>query len=359
MSQSNPVRAVYMSRMSVKTQHRSVAIWLFVMILLVTAIIVIGGATRLTNSGLSITEWAPIRGALPPLSNAQWAAEFEKYKQIPQFMAEHPDMDLAGFKFIYFWEWSHRQVGRLIGLAYVLPFFFFLLKGKLPKGSVLGYVSVLFLIGLQGAIGWWMVHSGLQDGMVSVSHYRLAIHLGMAFLILGILFWLFRDQIERPRSSLTFTGKRSFYTPLAIFTVGLVYLQVLAGAIVAGTHSGSTYNSWPLMDGEFVPEGYAMMSPFWRNAFENTAAIQFNHRMLAYIILGTAVCLWISALRQKARIGALLAFTGLLIWQVCLGIWTLLAVAPLNLSLLHQFSSILVFLCAMWVWRNSRKVTVL
>ncbi|WP_416877919.1 COX15/CtaA family protein [Litorimonas sp.] len=348
-----------MSRMSVKTQHRSIAIWLFVMILLVTAIIVIGGATRLTNSGLSITEWAPIRGALPPLSEAQWIAEFEKYKKIPEFTAEHPDMDLAGFKFIYFWEWSHRQLGRLVGVIYALPFFYFLLKRKVPKESKLGYLAVLLLIGLQGAIGWWMVHSGLQEGMVSVSQYRLAIHLGMAFLILGILFWLFRGQIERPRSSLSFTGETSLYSPLAALTVGLVYLQVLAGAFVAGTQSGKTYNSWPLMDGKFVPEGYGMMSPFWRNIFENTAAIQFNHRTLAYIILATLVCLWVSAVRQKARIGALIVFTALLIWQVCLGIWTLLSVAPLNLSLLHQFSSVLVFLCALWVWRSSRNVTVL
>ena len=177
MSQSNPVRAVYMSRMSLKTQHRSIAIWLFVMILLVAAIIVIGGTTRLTNSGLSITEWAPIRGVLPPLSDSQWVAEFEKYKKIPEFMAEHPGMDLAGFKFIYFWEWTHRQIGRLIGLVYALPFFFFLLRGKLPRGSLLGYVSVLLLIGLQGAIGWWMVHSGLQEGMVSVSQYLSLIHI--------------------------------------------------------------------------------------------------------------------------------------------------------------------------------------
>lgn len=359
MSQSNPIRAVYMSRMTVRNQHRSVAIWLFIMILLVAAMIVIGGATRLTNSGLSITEWAPIKGALPPLSEAKWVAEFEKYKRIPEFTAEHPDMDLAGFKFIYFWEWTHRQLGRFIGLAYAIPFFTFLFLRKLPKSAVFGYVAVLLLIGLQGVIGWWMVHSGLQDGMVSVSQYRLATHLGMAFLIMGVLFWLWRGQIDPPRSSLSRTGKRSFYTPLAALTSGLIYLQVIAGAFVAGTDSGKTYNSWPLMDGDFVPNGYSLMSPFWRNWFENSAAIQFNHRTLAYIILATVVVLWGTALRQKARFGALLAFTALLIWQVSLGIWTLLSVAPLHLSLLHQFSSILVFLSALWVWKNSRNVTVL
>lgn len=348
-----------MSRMSIQKQHRSVAIWLLIMILLVAAMIVIGGATRLTNSGLSITEWAPIRGILPPLSEAQWVAEFEKYKKIPEFTAEHPEMDLSGFKFIYFWEWSHRQLGRLIGLAYAIPFFIFLFRRKLPKDSVPAYAAVLILIGVQGAIGWWMVHSGLQEGMVSVSQYRLATHLGLAFLILGILFWLWRGQLEKPRSSLSLTGKRSFFTPVAGLTTGLVYLQILAGAFVAGTQSGKTYNTWPLMDGDFVPEGYGMLSPFWRNFFENTAAIQFNHRTLAYIILVTAIILWVTAMRRKARIGALLIFSILLVWQIVLGIWTLLSVAPLNLSLLHQFSSILVFLTALWVWRNSKNVTVL
>jgi cytochrome c oxidase assembly protein subunit 15 len=329
------------------------------MIALVVAMIVIGGATRLTNSGLSITEWAPIRGALPPMSHAQWLAEFEKYKQIPEFTAEHPGMDLSGFKFIYFWEWTHRQIGRLIGLAYAVPFFVFLIMRKLPKGAILGYVAVLLLIGLQGAIGWWMVHSGLQEGMTSVSQYRLATHLSMAFLIMGLLFWLWRGQIDTPRSTLSATSKRSLYSYFAGFMVVLVYLQIMAGAFVAGTDSGKTYNSWPLMDGDFVPQGYHLISPFWKNIFENPAAIQFNHRTLAYFILFCSIGLWVSAVRWKARTGALLVFTALLIWQIALGIWTLLSVAPLHLSLLHQFSSIMVFLSALWVWRNSRNLAVL
>ena len=329
---------------------RAISWWLFITLILVGAMIVLGGATRLTNSGLSITEWKPITGALPPLSHEAWLIEFEKYKQIPEFEAEHPDMTLRGFEFIYFMEWSHRQLGRIIGLVYTLPFFYFLLRGKL-KGYTLKYLAIVLLIGLQGAIGWWMVHSGLSDDRVDVSQYRLAVHLGAAFVILGLLFWFWRDNVEG----------RVAKAPVAVMTkrakllAGLIYAQILAGAFVAGTHSGKTYNTWPLMDGGLVPNGYFIQSPVWRNIFENAAAIQFNHRVLAYII--TAVAIWMALSSRQMRhlqkpVGVLLL---LILWQVGLGIWTLLAVAPLNLSLLHQFSSILVFLAGLWLWRSASR----
>ncbi len=330
---------------------KSVEYWLLFMLFLVAAMIVVGGATRLTNSGLSITEWAPIRGALPPLSTEAWVAEFEKYKLIPEFEAEHPGMDLAGFKYIYFWEWGHRQLGRFIGLAYTLPLFAFLFRGKLARGHRLKFFGVALLIGLQGAVGWWMVHSGLQDGMTSVSQYRLATHLGIAFIILGALFWLYKRQVSGWKRTEYMLGRRR-----TLLLAGLVYLQIIGGAFMAGTHSGRTYNEWPLMDGDFVPEGYAIQSPFWRNTFENTAAIQFNHRTLAYILLIVAV--WVGWSMRKSRMmkSALTMFFVLLVWQVGLGIWTLLSVAPLNLSLLHQFSSILVFLAVLGVVWRSRDV---
>jgi len=332
----------------INSRQKSVEYWLLFMILLVAAMIVVGGATRLTNSGLSITEWAPIRGALPPLSNQAWLVEFEKYKLIPEFKAEHPDMDLAGFKYIYFWEWGHRQLGRFIGLAFTLPFFWFLLRGKLAVGHRWKFFGVAILIGMQGAIGWWMVHSGLQEGMVDVSQYRLAAHLGMAFIILGVLFWLYLRQ-------------RSFWERAwvqhgwvrAQLLLGLVYLQIIGGAFMAGTHAGLTYNQWPLMDGEVIPSGYGVQSPFWRNIFENPAAIQFNHRTLAYVLLGVSIWVLLSFRKHwQLRVPTYL-FCGVLFWQIALGIWTLLSVAPLNLSLLHQFSSILVFLSTIWVvWRS-------
>jgi len=198
---------------------------------LVALIIVIGGATRLTNSGLSITEWAPIRGALPPFTHEAWLAEFEKYKLIPEFEAEHPDMDLAGFKFIYFWEWGHRQLGRLIGVAYVLPLIWFAFRKKLPLGKGGLYLIPALLIGFQGAIGWWMVYSGLQEGMVNVSQYRLATHLGMAFIILGALYWLYKST----RNQFAPKPGRIVMTKRAAVLASLVYLQIIAGAFVAGT----------------------------------------------------------------------------------------------------------------------------
>jgi len=343
--------ARYIATMST-ARNKSVEYWLLFMIVLVAAMIVVGGATRLTNSGLSITEWAPIRGALPPLSTEAWVAEFEKYKLIPEFEAEHPGMDLAGFKFIYYWEWGHRQLGRFIGLAYTMPFLWFLARGKLAFGHRWKFFSVALLIGLQGAIGWWMVHSGLQEGMVSVSQYRLATHLGMAFIILGFLFWIFQRQ-RRLWQPAVYPHGRGRTKILA----GLVFLQIIGGAFMAGTHAGRAYNEWPLMDGDFIPEGYAIQKPVWRNIFENAAAIQFNHRTLAYILLAVAVWVGWSLRNHRSVRAAMMVFSGVLVWQIILGIWTLLAAAPLNLSLVHQFSSIFVFLAAMSVvWRSRNAV---
>jgi len=334
--------------------EKAVSTWLLIVMILVIAIVVVGGATRLTNSGLSITEWAPITGALPPLSHEAWLLEFEKYKQIPEFEAEHPGMDLGGFKFIYFWEWAHRQLGRLIGLAYLLPLIYFSAKRKLPKGYGLLFVVPFLLICVQGVIGWWMVHSGLQEGMVDVSQYRLATHLGVAFIILAILYWLrksYNNSFTRPDSTASYQKRTSIFALL-------VYVQIIGGAFVAGTKSGRSYNEWPLMDGDFVPAGYGMMSPVWKNAFENTAAIQFNHRMLAYILMGFGIWVWISVRRSPhmRRIANMMLV--ILLWQVGLGIWTLLSgdnfdPAHIKLALLHQFSSIFVFITALaMAWKS-------
>jgi len=321
------------------------------MVLLVAAMIVLGGATRLTNSGLSITEWAPIRGALPPLSLEAWQSEFQKYQQIPEFMAEHSDMDMAGFKTIYFWEWSHRQLGRFIGLAYALPFFYFLFRRRLPQGQTLKFFGIMLLIGIQGAIGWWMVASGLVNDRVDVSQYRLATHLGVAFIILGALYWLWRNQAENwPRRPLDkMPVKRT------AFLAGLVFLQIIAGAFVAGLKAGRTYNTWPLMDGDVIPAGYASMAPFWRNMFENIGAVQFNHRTLAYIILAVTIWIFITTKRQPRVRRNMIAFKVVVLWQIILGIYVLLTGDALWLALLHQFSAIFVWLAVVAVMRSARK----
>jgi len=327
-----------------KAENPWVAIWLSVMVFLVVSMIVFGGATRLTNSGLSITEWLPITGAIPPLSEAQWISEFDKYKQISEFLAEHPDMDLSGFKFIYFMEWGHRQLGRIIGLAFALPYFYLLITRALPAGRTWRFFIILLLIGIQGAIGWWMVYSGLKDDRVSVSQYRLATHLGMAFIILAALYWSRQDARQKWPSR---TRKISFKTRSTILSA-MIFLQIISGAFVSGTGAGKTYNSWPLMDGSFFPDGYFQLAPLWKNMFENIAAIQFNHRFLAYIILIMAVWVFISThgrnLLVNKRSRALLF---ILIFQAGLGIVTLLSVAPLYLALMHQFIAIFVFLSAL------------
>lgn len=335
---------------TVKTNRR-ISAWLFFVMMLVVAMIVLGGATRLTNSGLSITEWKPITGALPPLSHEQWLQEFEKYKQIPEFEAEHPDMTLIGFEFIYFMEWSHRQLGRLIGLAYGVPFLILAFRRRLPHGRFGRFFLILLLIGVQGGIGWWMVASGLGDGRVDVSQYRLATHLGLAFIILGLLYWTWRDQVENwpQRKAPPVLVKR-----VTVLTA-LVYLQIIVGAFVAGTHAGKTYNTWPLMDGGVIPSGYGVMTPLWRNLFENVAAIQFNHRVLAYILLVTSIWVYISTRKVRRIRTQAFAVVVLLLWQAGLGIWALLKAAPLDLSLAHQFSGILVFLVTLWCLRSARR----
>jgi len=328
--------------------YSSVRRWLFIMMALVVTMIVIGGKTRLTNSGLSITEWDVVMGIFPPMNEAAWQAEFVKYQQIDEFRIEHPDMQLDGFKFIYFWEWFHRILGRIIGLAFVLPLAWFALKKKLPSGFGLPLLGIGLMIGMQGVIGWWMVHSGLQDGMVSVSQYRLATHLGMAFLVLGSLFWMWKAA-----GPIKEAAYKSVVTKV---TGALVFTQIVAGAFVAGTQSGKTYNTWPMMDGQLVPEGYGLLTPFWRNLFETAAAIQFNHRVLAYVILALAIYVFVAAPKGTTYRKAAAWFKGLILWQVVLGIWTLLAVAPLWLALAHQFSAVLVFLATLWLmWEGRAK----
>ena len=335
--------------------NRLIGTWLLFVMLTVICMIVFGGATRLTNSGLSITEWKPITGALPPLSHEAWLIEFEKYKQIPEFEAEHPDMTLKGFEFIYFMEWGHRQLGRFIGLVYALPLLFFTFRKAVPKFRAWRFWAILILIGVQGAIGWWMVASGLDD--VSVSQYRLATHLGMAFVILGLLFWLWRDARENwPKRNM-----RPNFSKRSGLLAFLIFVQIILGAFVAGTKSGLSYNTWPMMDGRFIPNGYGVMSPIWKNLFENTAAIQFNHRTLAYIILTMTVWVFLTSRKHRFMRGSVTVLSLLILWQVALGIITLLTGSVVHvwtdihieLALLHQFSSILVFLSVLWVWRNT------
>ena len=336
----------------------AVEVWLWALAGLVLAMIVVGGATRLTDSGLSITEWKPILGAIPPLNEADWLAAFEKYKLIPEYALVNTGMALGDFKFIYWWEWSHRFLGRSIGVACALPFAIFWMTGRLRAGLPLKLVGVLALGGLQGLIGWYMVSSGLAE-RVDVSQYRLSLHLTTAFAILAAIVWLALDEGEH-RRGVTSDAAPLGIKRLAAILVALVFAQVVLGAFVAGLKAGLVYNTWPDMDGRFVPPDY------WTNAgalsvFESHAAAQFNHRMSAYLLLAAALlqAFWIVRLPVDARIsrsGYILAAA--VFAQMMLGIVTLLAHVPLPLGLLHQGGGAIVLAIAVWHLHATQRVGI-
>ena len=328
-------------------------IWLWIMAALVVAMIVVGGATRLTDSGLSITEWQPLLGVIPPLSEADWQEAFANYQQIPQYQLVNKGMSLDEFKFIYWWEWGHRFLGRSIGVAFAVPFLLFWLRGRLPKGTVPKLTGILALGALQGVVGWYMVKSGLVD-RIDVSPYRLALHLILALVILSAIVWMAFSLAEAPekiRLRTVTPGQKRF----ACAVVGLVLLQALLGAFVAGHNAGLTYNTWPLMDGKLIPDGLGTMSPWWINIFENITTIQFNHRMVAYLLAVVAVIQLIWTVKS-ADDESLVRSAGLLTLgvfaQAALGIWTLIEVVPLWLGLAHQAGAAVVLILALWHAHN-------
>jgi cytochrome c oxidase assembly protein subunit 15 len=327
--------------------------------------VVIGGLTRLTGSGLSITEWKPVTGALPPLSEQAWAAEFAKYKTIPQYRLENSGMSLADFKAIYWWEWTHRFLGRFIGFAFAIPFLWFAWRGSIARAQWPRFVVLFLLGGLQGAVGWWMVQSGLET-RVSVSQYRLAIHLGVAIVLLAAMLWTALDYLRlktpvaataRPQT-LAAAGARPRDATFALVSVGMVYVQMLLGAFVAGLHAGLVYNTWPLMDGRVFPEGAFFVQPWWINFFENAGLVQFDHRLGAYIVAIAAVFIAIAARRTTGwpRIAGT-SVLHITLLQIALGITTLLLQAPVWLSALHQTTAVLLFSCAIWyAWEMKHAV---
>jgi heme a synthase len=328
-------------------QHnvRAIRLWLLTVAGLVLLMVAVGGATRLTGSGLSITEWKPLIGAIPPLSQADWALAFSKYQQIPQYTKVNSGMSLAEFKTIFWWEWGHRFLGRVIGLAFALPLLWFAVRGRLPQGLLGKLVGLLALGGLQAGIGWYMVASGLVD-RVDVSQYRLALHLGTAFAIFGGLIWVAMGL--RPRSSQaihlqTVTAKQRSGASLVTALIGL---QVGLGALVAGLKAGLTYNTWPLMDGRIIPNGLGLLSPWYLNLFENITTVQFNHRIVAYVATGVVLWHGLSIIRsaddERLRQSAKLLIAAVLA-QVVLGIWTLLAVVPVWLGVIHQAGAAILF----------------
>ncbi|MGF9692652.1 COX15/CtaA family protein [Rhizobium sp. 0TCS1.26] len=324
--------------------------WLQLVILTLVCLVVVGGATRLTNSGLSITEWKPIHGAIPPLSVAEWEEEFQLYQRIPQYQQLNHGMTLDEFKSIFWWEWAHRLLARAIGLVFGLPLVFFWLTGRVERRLRMPLVGLLALGGLQGFVGWWMVSSGLAV-RTDVSQYRLATHLTIACLIYAACVWIMRgltpQTVDRPptRHSHLAAGALAF---LALF-------QIYLGALVAGLDAGFTYNTWPLMDGALVPGDLFIQQPWWINLFENPKTVQFVHRCGAYLLLILTFVHMLQSLRLTpgtghAR-GAMLLF-GLVCLQAAIGIATLLLHVPIEAGLLHQLGGLLVLGYAIAHWRG-------
>jgi cytochrome c oxidase assembly protein subunit 15 len=323
--------------------NRAVRLWLLTVAALIALMVVVGGATRLTESGLSIVEWKPVTGALPPLTAAQWTAAFEAYKTIPQYHALNAGMSLSQFKTIFWWEWSHRLLGRVIGMVYLLPFLFFLWRGALGA-ELKRRLWVIFGLGaLQGAVGWWMVASGLSE-RIEVSHYRLATHLALALLIYASIVWTLRRLGAREPLAVSARLRIT-----SVVLIAVTFVQLYLGALVAGLRAGLVYNTWPLIDGAFIPDGARLWfdAPWWRNLFDNTLTVQFEHRMTAYALFVLALLHAVDALRSsRAALPGALWLVAAIALQATLGILTLLNQVPIHLALSHQAVAIAVLTLA-------------
>lgn len=331
--------------------RNALAAWLVVVAALVCVMIVVGGLTRLTDSGLSITEWKPITGAAPPMSEAAWREAFAKYQAIPEYQLQNRGMALADFKVIYWWEWGHRQLGRVIGLVYAAPLVGFWLAGRLPRRLRGRFVGLLVFGGLQGAIGWWMVASGLTE-RVDVSHYRLAVHLGMAFLLLAALVWTLLDVVD-DRPQRRGWGGDAIAIAATALAAG-VFLQIILGAFVAGLDAGRIYTDWPLMDGAIIPADYGALEPWWRDALENRASVQLHHRFGGYLVALGAVSFAAAAWRAGIASRVSIALGAVTLAQAALGVATLMHAAPLSLSAAHQAMAVALFILAVAAARQSR-----
>lgn len=327
----------------------AVRAWLVALFALVALMIAVGGMTRLTDSGLAITEWRPVTGAIPPLSDADWTAEFEKYQQTPQFALLNPDMTLPAFKTIYWWEWGHRQLGRAVGLVWAAGFAALALARRLPPG----WSRRLWLLGglgaAQGTIGWWMVASGLEGRMVAVASYRLAIHLGLAFVILGVIAWQVLT-LSRPAAALLQARRagEARLARLAGAVMAMAFVQIMLGALVAGIDAGRAFPTWPLMNGSFFPANafYTAGAPGWAAWFENPGLVQFVHRTWGYALLAVAALVWWRARRSPhpATAAAFATMAAALAVQAAIGIGTVLYAAPWQWAIVHQIAAV-----AVWV----------
>jgi len=343
---------------SIRRNRHLVAVWLFGVSFMIWGMVVLGGATRLTGSGLSIMEWAPLSGALPPLSHAEWERLFGLYRQIPQYTLLHPDMNLAGFQKIFWLEWTHRNWGRLMGVVYLGPLLWFAATGALRRGMIVRLLGLFALGGLQGAVGWFMVASGFEADSTAVSPYRLVIHLVLALTLFAGVFWTALSTLSPVPTSIAGGG---ILRRLAITATVLVALTIVAGGFTAGLHAGLVFNTFPLMDGRLFPAGYADLHPFLRNLTENVTAVQFDHRLLATLTACVVLAAVIDGLRthwrdrlpQSAQLAFLCMAVAVLL-QYALGIATLLSGVRLQLAVSHQACAVLLLATALSVTHSLR-----
>ncbi len=332
------------------SNRKAIRIWLGIVLLALFCLVIVGGATRLTNSGLSITEWKPIHGVIPPLNATEWEEEFKLYQRIPEFQQINSDMTVDEFKGIFWWEWAHRLIARGIGVIFALPLLYFWATGRIERRLRWPLVGILALGGFQGAIGWWMVSSGLT-ARTDVSQYRLATHLITACLIFASCMWIMRAL--SPHSEDTAPTRRAHIWAGVI--VALTLFQIYLGALVAGLDAGFTYNTWPLMDGAIVPSDLLIQQPAWINFFENPKTVQFIHRVGAYTLFAVTLINMIMLLRAApatTHARRAIVLFGLVTIQASIGIATLLLEVPLDWGLLHQGGALVVFGFAIANWRG-------
>lgn len=341
----------------------AVAVWLLVCCALLFAMIIVGGVTRLTGSGLSIVEWQPLIGTIPPLSEQDWMVLFEKYQQIPQYELVNKGMSLDAFKGIFWWEYFHRLLGRLIGLVYFVPLVYFVVWRRIDRTLGLKLFGIFILGGLQGLMGWYMVMSGLSEN-VYVSQYRLTAHLGLAFVIYAAMFWVATGLLSPKSNSdagidvANIASTRSLVRlrRFSLALTGLVFIMVLSGGLVAGIHAGKAYNTFPLMDGFLIPPALFVLDPWYRNFFDNITTVQFDHRLIAWLLIFLVPWFWFNAIRTpglpaSARLACHLFLLALMI-QVGLGITTVLLAVPLPFAAAHQAGAVLLFTAALWCTRK-------
>ncbi len=331
-----------------ESANKIIASWLFVLCGMVFIMVVLGGLTRLTHSGLSMVDWRPITGWLPPLNPGEWQAVFDLYKESPEFKKVNSDMTVEGFKSIFWLEFIHRLWGRSMGVVFLLPFVFFLLKGWITRPLIPRLILIFLLGGLQGVLGWYMVKSGLIDNP-DVSQYRLTAHFSAAVVIYGYMFWVALSLMKPLHGAVLHTS--AGLTNVTLFSAFWIFLTMMSGGFVAGLDAGLTYNTFPLMDGKIVPDGLGNLSPWYLNLFENITTVQFDHRILAETTLVLNIGLWLAARRSDLPWAVLQAFHALMIMtlvQVALGVATLLYVVPVSLAALHQAGALLLFTFALW-----------